>query len=42
MVGSKQLSNKLKITPKVLLRTQQAAAATPHQQPLQPKKIMKA
>ena len=29
MVGWKQLNNKLKITPKVSLRTQQAAAATP-------------
>ena len=29
IVGSKQLSNKLKTTPKVLLRTLQAAAALP-------------
>ena len=29
MVNSKQLTNKLKITPKISLRTLQAAAATP-------------
>ena len=29
MVGSKQLNNKLKTTPKISLRTRQAAAATP-------------
>ena len=29
IVGSKQLTNKLKTTPKVLLRTLQAAAALP-------------
>ena len=29
MVGSKQLNNKWKITPKISLRTLQAAAATP-------------
>ena len=29
MFGSKQLNNKLKATPKISLRTPQAAAATP-------------
>ena len=29
MVGSKQLNNKLKATPKISLKTRQAAAATP-------------
>ena len=29
MAGSKQLNDKLKTTPKILLRTRQAAAATP-------------
>ena len=29
MVGSKQLNNKLKATPKISLRTRKAAAATP-------------
>ena len=39
MVGSKQLNNKLKATPKNSLRTRQVAAAT--LQPQQPKKTMK-